>query len=56
MSPPTKHVLKDRLYAVIPQQERPPEKFRTPLQCVLKDGLYAFAPQQERPPGEFSSL
>jgi hypothetical protein len=46
-------VLKDRLYAFVPQQERPPGKLGTPLQHVLKDGLYAFIPQQERPSGEF---
>jgi hypothetical protein len=44
-------LLKDELYAFVPQQERPPGKFRTPPQHVLKDELYAFVPQQERPPG-----
>jgi hypothetical protein len=45
--------INDELYVFVPQQERPPGKFRTPPQHVLKDELYAFVPQQERPPGKF---
>ena len=46
-------MLKEGLYAFVPQQERRPGKFRTPPQHVLKEGLYAFVPQQERRPGKF---
>jgi hypothetical protein len=38
---------------IFAKQERPPGKFRTPLQHVLNDELYAFVPQQERPAGKF---